>query len=104
MIRLVKNFNLNLNAVWDVYTYKLNASGNPVRVNVPRWKAGKGIGRLSSTGTSFSYTFNNDTFKKKDKKDTSGKDKNSQGSDDDWDDQGSNRNNNMIKNKVPNIT
>ena len=94
MIRLVKNFNLNLNAVWDVYTYKLNASGNPVRVNVPRWKAGKGIGRLSSTGTSFSYTFNNDTFKKKDKKDTSGKDKNSQGSDDDWDDQGSNRNNN----------
>lgn len=65
MLRLVKNFNLNLSAVWDVYTYQLNSSGNPVRVNVPRWKAGKGIGRLSSTGTSFSYTFNNDTFKKK---------------------------------------
>lgn len=65
MLRLVKNFNLNLSAVWDVYTYQLNSYGNPVRVNVPRWKAGKGIGRLSSTGTSFSYTFNNDTFKKK---------------------------------------
>ncbi len=66
MLRLVKNFNLNLAATWDVYTYALNAAGNPVRVNVPRWKAGKGLGRLSSTGTSFSYTFNNNTFKRKD--------------------------------------
>ncbi|MDE6403746.1 MAG: LPS-assembly protein LptD, partial [Muribaculaceae bacterium] len=62
-------------AVWDVYTYQLNEAGNPVRVNIPRWKAGKGLGKLSSTGTSFSYTFNNDTFKKlfgkkDDKKDT----------------------------------
>ena len=64
LLRLVKNFNLNLSATWDVYTYQLNAAGNPVRVNVPRWKAGKGIGRLSSTGTSFSYTFNNATFKR----------------------------------------
>ncbi len=73
MLRLVKNFNLNLSAVWDVYTYQLNKYGNPVRVNVPRWKAGKGIGRLSSTGTSFSYTFNNDTFKKKDKEEKDNK-------------------------------
>lgn len=65
LLRLVKNFNLNLSAVWDVYTYQLNSAGTPVRVNVPRWKAGKGIGRLSSTGTSFSYTFNNSTFKRK---------------------------------------
>ena len=64
-LRLVKNFNLNLSAVWDVYTYQLNEYGNPVRVNIPRWKAGKGIGKLSSTGTSFSYTFSNDTFKRK---------------------------------------
>ena len=70
MLRLVKNFNLNLSAVWDVYTYQLNAAGNPVRVNIPRWKAGKGLGRLSSTGTSFSYTFNNDTFKRKKKSDS----------------------------------
>lgn len=65
LLRLTKGFNLNLSAVWDVYTYKLNQYGNPVRVNIPRWKAGKGIGRLRSTGTSFSYTFNNDTFKRK---------------------------------------
>ena len=34
------------------------------RLDIPRWKAGKGIGRLRQTGTSFSYTFNNDTFAK----------------------------------------
>lgn len=67
LIRVTKGFNLNLSAVWDVYTYQLNEYGNPVRVNIPRWKAGKGIGRLRSTGTSFSYTFNNDTFKRKKK-------------------------------------
>ncbi|MEF9923510.1 MAG: putative LPS assembly protein LptD [Muribaculaceae bacterium] len=68
MLRLVKNFNLSLSATWDVYTYQLNSAGNPVRVNIPRWEVGKGLGRLSSTGTSFSYTFNNSTFKRKDDK------------------------------------
>lgn len=65
MLRLVKNFNLNLNATWDPYTYKLSPSGSPVKVNVPRWKAHKGWVKLASTGTSFSYTFNNATFKRK---------------------------------------
>lgn len=64
-LRLVKNFNLNLSATWDPYTYKLSPSGTPVKVNIPRWKAGKGWAKLSSTGTSFSYTFNNSTFKRK---------------------------------------
>ncbi len=67
LLRITKGFNLNLSATWDVYTYQLNEAGNPVRVNIPRWQAGKGIGRLSSTGTSFSYTLNNDTFKRKPK-------------------------------------
>lgn len=64
MLRLTKSFNLNLSATWDVYCYGLNASGNPVRINKLRLTHGKGWGKLSSTGTSFSYTFNNDTFKK----------------------------------------
>ncbi len=64
MLRLTKGFNLNLAATWDVYTYALNSSGNPVRVNKLRIANGKGWGRLSSTGTSFSYTLNNDTFRK----------------------------------------
>ncbi|MDE6295515.1 MAG: LPS-assembly protein LptD, partial [Muribaculaceae bacterium] len=65
LLRLVKNFNLNLSATWDPYTYQLSPSGTPVKVNVPRWKAHKGWVRLASTGTSFSYTFSNDTFRKK---------------------------------------
>lgn len=72
MLRLVKNFNLNLSAVWDVYTYQLNEYGNPVRVDRTRLQAGKGLARLSSTGTSFSYTFNNDTFKRNKSKSGSG--------------------------------
>ncbi len=69
MLRLVKGFNLNLSATWDVYKYGINESGTPVRINKLRLFNGGGWGRLSSTGTSFSYTFNNDTFRrKKDKK------------------------------------
>ena len=73
LIKLTKGFNLQMSATWDTYTYQLDSYGNPVRVNKPRWTVGKGLGRLSSTGTSFSYTFNNDTFKKKDKKNNKNK-------------------------------
>lgn len=65
LLKLMRNFNLNLSAVWDVYTYQLNEAGNPVRVNKTRLQAGKGLAKLSSTGTSFSYTLNNNTFKRK---------------------------------------
>lgn len=65
MLRLVKNFNLNLSTTWDPYVYRLNESGTPVKVDRLRIQEGKGLFRLSSAGTSFSYTFNNDTFKRK---------------------------------------
>ncbi len=64
LLRLTRNFNLNLRATWDPYTYALNANGSPVRVNRTRLQAHKGLARLSSTGTSFSYTLNNNTFKR----------------------------------------
>ena len=76
MLRITKGFNLNLSATWDVYKYELNASGAPVRVNKLRLFNGGGWGRLSSTGTSFSYTFNNDTFKRKKDKDRKNDEKN----------------------------
>lgn len=69
MLRLTKSFNLNLSATWDPYTYQLNSSGSPVKVDRTRLQAGKGFAKLMRTGTSFSYTFNNDTFKRKDTKD-----------------------------------
>lgn len=69
LLRLTKNFNLNLQATWDFYTYGINSQGSPVRLNKTRLAAGKGLGRLRQTGTSFSYTFNNDTFRRKKKDD-----------------------------------
>jgi hypothetical protein len=64
-IKFSKSYTLNLSGVFDTYTYGYNeTTKTPYRVNVPRWQAGKGIGRLRSTSTSFSYTFSNDTFKK----------------------------------------
>lgn len=89
LLRLSRQFNLNLSATWDVYTYQLNSAGNPVRLNIPRWKAGKGLGRLSSTGTSFSYTFNNDTFKRKkdgSKNNDNNNNNSNYGDDDNWGD------------------
>lgn len=84
MLRLVKNFNLNINSTWDPYVYKLNSSGTPVQVNRLRIQEGKGLYRLSSAGTSFSYTFNNDTFKRK--KESENNNNNRHGEDvDDWD-------------------
>ena len=83
LLRLAKNFNFNISATWDPYTYQLSPSGSPVRVNKTRLSVGKGWAKLSSTGTSFSYTFNNDTFKRKDK--DSNKNGNDMDSDEDED-------------------
>ena len=85
MLRLVKNFNLNINSTWDPYVYKLNEFGTPVQVNRLRIQEGRGLYRLSSAGTSFSYTFNNDTFRRK-KDDESQSSAGTPPEDDDWDD------------------
>jgi len=58
-MKLSKSYTLNLSGSFDVYTY--NSDGT--RINVPRWAAGKGFGRLRGTGTSLSYTFDNNFLK-----------------------------------------
>ncbi|MDR2473140.1 MAG: LPS-assembly protein LptD [Tannerella sp.] len=64
-LKLTKSYTLNLSMMFDTYTYGYNENTRQVRrVNKPRWEAGKGLGRLRSTGTSFSYTLNNDVIKK----------------------------------------
>jgi hypothetical protein len=67
-IKFGKSYTLNLNGVFDTYTYRVDERPDGTRTfrrqDVLRIKAGKGLGRLQSTGTSFSYTLNNDTFKK----------------------------------------
>lgn len=66
--KITKNYTLNLNTTWDTYMYGLNEAGNPVQINKLRILNGKGLGRLRQTSFNFDYTFNNDTFRKKDKK------------------------------------
>lgn len=61
-LKLTKSFSLNLNGAFDPYKFGVNEYGNPVRVNQLR-----NFPRFQGTSTSFQYTFNNDTFKKKDK-------------------------------------
>lgn len=75
-LKLSKSYTLSLNATWDPYLYEVNENGRPIHVDKLRVLNGKGFGRLYSTGTSFSYSINPDTFSKlfakkgdKDKKD-----------------------------------
>jgi len=57
-------YTLNLQGSFQPYTYILNSAGNPVRVNRTQFEKYGIPGRLTGTGTSFSYTLNNETFKK----------------------------------------
>ncbi len=64
-LRLSQSFTLNLNGVFDVYTWDYNERDGrvyPVRKNKLRAFSGKGIGRLRSTSTSFSYSLNPQTL------------------------------------------
>lgn len=64
-LKLSKSYTLNLNATFDPYTYRYDKDANQlIRQDIMRWETGKGLGRLMSTGTSFSYTFNNEWFSK----------------------------------------
>lgn len=63
-LKLSKSYTLSLSGTWDPYIYQLDANGRPIHVDKLRVLNGKGFGRLISTGTSFSYSINQDTFKK----------------------------------------
>ena len=52
--------NLSLSGQFETYIYDENGR----HINIPRWKAGKGIGRFTGTSTGYSYTFDNETLKK----------------------------------------
>ena len=56
-------YTLNLSGSFQPYTYILNSAGNPERTNTTQFEKYGIPGRLTGTGTSFSYTLNNDTFK-----------------------------------------
>jgi len=62
-LKLTKSYSLSLSTSFDPYLFELNKSGAPVRVNKLRWNNGM-FPRFTGTSTSYSYTINNDTFKK----------------------------------------
>lgn len=66
-LKLTKSFSLNLNGTFDQYYLALNEYNNVTHVDQLRLSDGD-LPRLINTSTSFSYSFSNNTFKRKDKK------------------------------------
>ena len=63
-LKLGKNYTLSLNGSFDPYMYAINNVKQVVRVNQLRWEHGQ-FPKFLGTSTSYSYTLNNETFKKK---------------------------------------
>lgn len=66
-LRLPINFTLRLSGAFDPYMWDYHEHDGrivPYRVDKLRVLNGKGLGRFRGTSTSFSYTFNNQTFEK----------------------------------------
>ena len=62
-MKFSRSYTLNLSGEFETYIYQYDEKNDrPYQVDIPRWKVGKGIGRLKSTGTTFSYTFDNNTI------------------------------------------
>lgn len=57
------NYTINLQTQLDPYMYELDAAGRPVHTNKQYWHNGR-FPHWNGVGTSISYTFNNQTFKK----------------------------------------
>lgn len=62
-LKLTKSYTFNMNATFATYAYKFDENGNVVVGDRTEWSYGR-FGRFSGYSGSFSYTLNNDTFKK----------------------------------------
>ena len=62
-MKLTKNYTFNMNASFATYAYTFDKNGNVVTGNRTEWSYGR-FGRFQGYGSSFNYTFNNDTWKK----------------------------------------
>lgn len=79
-LKLTKSYTFNMNASFATYAYQFDENGNVVVGDRTEWSYGR-FGRFQGYSGSFSYTLNNDTFKKlfgkkedKEDKDKKGKD------------------------------
>jgi hypothetical protein len=62
-LKLTQRYTFSMSAVFATYAYEFDKNGNVVVGNRTEWSYGR-FGRFQGYGTSFSYTLNNDTFKK----------------------------------------
>ena len=62
-LKLTKSYTFNMNASFATYAYQFDENGNVVVGDRTEWSYGR-FGRLQGYSGSFSYTLNNDTFKK----------------------------------------
>ena len=70
--KFTDRFGFSLSGAFDPYVYRLDRNERPVAVNDYRWNHGK-MPQLISTSTSFGYAFNNQTFKRKSRGETTEK-------------------------------
>lgn len=62
-LKLTKSYTFNMNASFATYAYQFDENGNVVVGDRTEWSYGR-FGRFQGYSGSFSYTLNNDTFKK----------------------------------------
>ena len=62
-LKLTKSYTFNMNASFATYAYQFDDQGNVVVGDRTEWSYGR-FGRFQGYSGSFSYTLNNDTFKK----------------------------------------
>ena len=62
-LKLTKNYTFNMNANFATYAYTFDKNGNVVEGDRTEWSYGR-FGRFNGYGSSFNYTFNNETWKK----------------------------------------
>lgn len=65
-LKLSKNYTFSLAAVFATYAYEFDKNGNVILGNTTEYSHGR-FGRFQGMSQNFSYTFNNNTFKKKNK-------------------------------------
>ena len=62
-MKLTKNYTLSMSSRFATYAYEFDENGRVYEGNRTEWSYGR-FGRWSGYGTSFSWTLNNDTWKK----------------------------------------
>lgn len=62
-LKLSKNYTFNMNTTFATYAYTFDKRGNVIVGDRTEWSYGR-FGRFSGWGSSFNYTFNNDSWKK----------------------------------------